>query len=30
MTARFRTSGMTRKDLLAGALESNGASRAER
>lgn len=25
MTARFRTSGMTRKDILAQALESNGA-----
>ncbi|MCB2223744.1 MAG: thioredoxin family protein [Actinobacteria bacterium] len=30
MTARFRVSGMTRKDVLAGALESNGARRAER
>ena len=30
MTARFRTSGMTRKDLLTGALESNGAAKATR
>ena len=29
MTARFRTSGMTRKDMLAKALESNGAVRSE-
>jgi len=28
MTPRWRTSGMTRKDMLAGALESNGARRA--
>ena len=26
MTARFRTSGMTRKDMLSKALESNGAN----
>ena len=30
MTARFRTSGMTRKDILAQALESNGAKPAAR
>ncbi|MBU1227195.1 MAG: thioredoxin family protein [Actinobacteria bacterium] len=30
MTARFRTSGMTRKDQLAQALESNGAHRVAR
>jgi thioredoxin 1 len=29
VTARFRTSGMTHKHILAGALESNGAHRAE-
>lgn len=29
MTARFRTSGMTRKDLLSNALASNGATRSE-
>ena len=28
MTARFRTSGMTRKDILSKALDSNGARRA--
>ena len=30
MTARFRTSGMTRKDMLSRALESNGAKPAVR
>ena len=30
MTARFRTSGMTRKDMLTRALESNGAKPAAR
>ena len=30
MTARFRTSGMTRKDILAQALQSNGAKPAAR